>query len=126
MNDENKPTEPAHIAPLTPADPPHHAEAPKAAPVLTPDPEPYMEPSKKKSVLHEIFSTLGILVTALIVALLIITFVFRSYQVDGPSMETALQNGDKLIIWKVPRTWANITKHHYIPNRGDEIGRAHV
>jgi signal peptidase I len=70
---------------------------------------------------HELLSTIGILLTALGVALLIIFFVFRSYQVDGPSMENTLQNADKLIIWKVPRTWASITRHAYIPSRGDII-----
>lgn len=69
----------------------------------------------------DLLSTIGILITALVVALLMITFVFRSYQVDGPSMESTLQNADKLIIWKVPRTWAYITHHAYIPGRGDII-----
>lgn len=36
-------------------------------------------------------------------------------------MESTLQNTDKLIIWKVPRTWAYITHHAYIPGRGDII-----
>jgi signal peptidase I len=71
--------------------------------------------------LREFLSTIGILATALLTALFIIAFVFRSYQVDGPSMQSTLQNGDKLIIWKVPRTWAKITHHDYIPNRGDVI-----
>lgn len=75
----------------------------------------------KQSGWREFGSTLGILVMALVTALLIINFVFRSYQVDGPSMETTLQNADKLIIWKVPRTWASITGHDYIPKRGDII-----
>lgn len=76
---------------------------------------------KPPSAFKEILSTLGILATALAVAFLIIAFVFRSYQVDGPSMQNTLQNADKLIIWKVPRTWARITHHAYIPNRGDII-----
>lgn len=73
------------------------------------------------SLWREFLSTVGILVTALGVALLIIAFVFRSYQVDGPSMRTTLENTDKLIIWKVPRTIASITNHPYIPKRGDII-----
>lgn len=76
---------------------------------------------KQRSGWHEFFSTVAILVMALLAALLIINFVFRSYQVDGPSMENTLQNADKLIIWKVPRTWARITGHDYIPKRGDVI-----
>ena len=79
------------------------------------------ETAKRHSAWRELFSTLGILLTALLVALFIIGFVFRSYQVDGPSMQNTLQNADKLIIWKVPRTWASITGHAYIPDRGDII-----
>jgi signal peptidase I len=74
-----------------------------------------------KSAWKELISTVGILATALVVALLMIAFVFRSYQVDGPSMENTLQNSDKLIIWKVPRTLADLTGHPYIPHRGDII-----
>lgn len=36
-------------------------------------------------------------------------------------MENTLQNQDKLIIWKIPRTWARITGHNYIPQRGEII-----
>lgn len=86
------------------------------------NPQPVIpEADRHSSALRELFSTVGILVTALLVALFIITFVFRSYQVDGPSMESTLQNADKLIIWKVPRTWARLTGHPYIPNRGDIV-----
>jgi signal peptidase I len=77
--------------------------------------------SSTPSAWREFLSTIGIVLTAIVVALLIISFVFRSYQVDGTSMLNTLQNGDKLIIWKVPRTWADITGHPYIPKRGDII-----
>jgi signal peptidase I len=91
-------------------------------PVSQPDSSGVVTPPPKKEHNHrEALSTVGILVAALLVALFIISFVFRSYQVDGPSMETTLQNNDKLIIWKVPRTWSDITRHDYIPSRGDVI-----
>lgn len=76
---------------------------------------------KKHTPFREGLSLFGILLTAFLVALFIIAFIFRSYQVDGPSMENTLQNGDKLIIWKLPRSWSRITGHFYIPNRGDII-----
>jgi len=66
-------------------------------------------------------STLGILVGAFAIALLLIAFVFQSYAVDGPSMQNTLHNNDRLIVWKVPRTWARITHHQYVPKRGDII-----
>jgi signal peptidase I len=121
MNDETPPT--------------RHGQTPIPTPVITPqvidrqppplpsEPEKpgHDDPKSDRSGWRELISTVGILMTALVVALLIIAFVFRSYQVDGPSMESTLQNSDKLIIWKVPRTWAHITGHDYIPNRGDII-----
>ncbi len=92
---------------------------PTAIPAAEP---PELEPDNKQSSgWRELLSTIGILVTALVLALLIIVFVFRSYQVEGPSMQNTLQNSDKLIIWKIPRTWARITGHPYIPQRGDII-----
>jgi signal peptidase I len=79
------------------------------------------KPPRQNSLARELLSTVGVLATALIIALLMISFVFRSYQVDGPSMQNTLQNSDKLIIWKVPRTWSRLTHHAYIPKRGDII-----
>src|SRR5438045_4475 len=58
---------------------------------------------------------------ALALGFFIITFGIRSYQVDGQSMETTLQNKDWLIVDKIPRTWARLTHHGYIPRRGSII-----
>ncbi len=56
-----------------------------------------------------------------LIAIFLAAFVIQSYQVDGQSMETALQNRDRLIVNKVPRTWARVTHHAYVPKRGDII-----
>jgi signal peptidase I len=66
-------------------------------------------------------STIAILLAAPIIALVLTAFVFQSYEVDGPSMESTLQNHDRLIVWKVPRTLARITHHGYVPHRDDVI-----
>jgi len=81
---------------------------------------PDLMPAKKKRI-PEWLNTILVLLAALGLSILIISFVFRTYQVDGPSMESTLQNGDKLIIWKVPVTWSHITKNQYVPKRGDVI-----
>lgn len=70
---------------------------------------------------RDIISTLSLLLVAVLLAFSLIAFVFQSYRVDGPSMETTLQNNDRLIVWKAPRTLAHITGHPYVPNRGDII-----
>lgn len=54
-------------------------------------------------------------------ALLINTFVFRSFNVDGPSMEDTLHTGDRLIVNRLPVTWAKIRATDYVPERGQVI-----
>ena len=76
---------------------------------------------KHSSRFTDIFSTLFVVLAAFALALCLIAFVFQSYQVDGPSMENTLQNDDRLIVWKVPRTLAHITGRPYVPNRGDIV-----
>lgn len=83
-------------------------------------PETPPEPPKGEG-LKSALSTLAILIAAPIVALLLTAFVFQSYEVDGPSMETTLENHDRLLVLKLPRTFARIMHQDYIPNRGDVI-----
>jgi signal peptidase I len=64
---------------------------------------------------------MGVLASALLLAFCLINFVFQSYQVEGPSMRTTLQNSDHLIVWKVGKTLANVTGRQYVPHRGDVI-----
>lgn len=67
---------------------------------------------------RSVLSTVGLLIAAPLLALALTAYVFQSYEVDGPSMESTLQNQDRLIVLKVPRTLARITHHAYIPKRG--------
>ncbi|MGB4800957.1 MAG: signal peptidase I [Candidatus Saccharimonadales bacterium] len=71
--------------------------------------------------LRETLSTIGLLLLAPLIAICLTLFVFQSYQVDGQSMEKTLHNNDRLIVWKLPRTWARITGHQYVPSRGDVV-----
>jgi signal peptidase I len=82
---------------------------------------PDQTPPKGSDNLRSILSTVAILLLAPIIAIFLTAFVFQSYQVDGQSMETTLQNNDRLIVWKMSRTWSRITGHPYIPNRGDVV-----
>lgn len=70
---------------------------------------------------NTVLSFVAVFIVAAIIALLLTMNVFQQYQVDGSSMRTTLQNGNRLIVDKVPRTWARITGHPYIPKRGDII-----
>lgn len=76
-----------------------------------------LEPSDDKGAKKELFSTLGIIIIAPILAILLTVFVFQSYQVDGPSMEQTLHDKDRLIVTKTGKTWAKLTGNDYIPSR---------
>lgn len=93
-------------------------------PASTPEPSPSgpgQHAGGSLAAIGNALTTIGILLLAPLIAILLTVFVFQSYQVDGPSMQNTLHNNDRLIVWKLPRTWARITHHQYIPKRGDII-----
>ena len=76
---------------------------------------------KPHSHLRNVLSTVGIFLLAPLLAIFLTAFVFQSYEVDGVSMETTLQNQDRLIVYKLPKTIASIQNKTYIPKRGEII-----
>lgn len=53
--------------------------------------------------------------------LLINTYVFRSFSVQGPSMERTFYTGDRLIVNRIPVTLAQVKNEEYVPERGQII-----
>ena len=103
---------------------------PPVAPTPTPSPvsiPPRTQLTKRpnngsrREGLRSALSTIAVLLIAPLIALFLTAFIFQSYQVDGPSMRTTLEDRDRLIVFKLPRTWAKITGHDYIPGRGDVV-----
>lgn len=109
--------EPSATPPVQPAGLPPQPQYVGITPELPEEPPE----TPQREGLKSIVSTLGILIAAPIVALLLTAFVFQSYEVDGPSMETTLENHDRLLVLKLPRTVSKIMHNDYIPNRGDII-----
>ena len=91
---------------------------PKPESKLEPEPQKAHQAKPGHDDWHEI---VYVLAAAIAVAAILTLFVFRSYRVDGVSMETTLQNNDRLVIDELPRTLARVTHHAYIPHRGDII-----
>lgn len=92
--------------------------SPPVTPITSYDKPPHSDHGQG---LRDIISIIAVLLSALVLAFGLISFVFQSYQVSGPSMQNTLHNDDHLIVWKVARTWARITGHPYVPKRGDII-----
>ncbi len=100
-----------------------HTQPLKASPIETPNPTARRTFSWTKDVLG-----LGVFVLVVIVgAFLINSFIFRSFDVIGPSMEPTLEGGinntpsDRLIVNRVPVTIAHASGKQYLPERGQII-----
>lgn len=60
-------------------------------------------------------------ICVLIGTLFINAFIFRSFNVEGPSMEPTLFTGDRLIVSRLPVTLAQLQNKSYVPDRGQVI-----
>ena len=71
--------------------------------------------------LKDFLGIVGFIVAVFIGAAVINLLLFRSFSVIGPSMEPTLYTGDRLIINRVPVTWAHMQGQSYVPSRGQVI-----
>jgi signal peptidase I len=76
---------------------------------------------QRHPVIKDAFNIAIFVACVVVGTLLINTFVFRSFSVVGPSMETTLFTNDRLIVTRLPVTWANLQNKTYIPDRGQII-----
>lgn len=60
-------------------------------------------------------------ICVLIGTLFINAFIFRSFNVEGPSMEDTLFTGDRLIVNRLPVTFSQLQNKSYVPDRGQVI-----
>ena len=71
--------------------------------------------------LKDVISIVIFVICVVIGTVLINTFVFRSFNVVGPSMETTLYTGDRLIVNRLAVTAAQLQNKSYLPERGQVI-----
>lgn len=69
----------------------------------------------------DVLSFVGFVIIVLIGTLVINTFIFRSFAVEGHSMDRTLADGDRLIVNRIPTTLAQLQNKPYIPERGQII-----
>lgn len=72
------------------------------------------EGDHKKSIAREILSWVGTICIALVVAILINAYVFRISEVNGPSMQSTLYEGDMVYLSRLPYLFGE-------PERGDIV-----
>ena len=82
-----------------------------------------MEPTffQKHPLLKDLLS-LGVFIGAIILGTLFLnTYIYRSYNVVGSSMENTLHEDDRVIVNRAAVSWAHFTGNEYIPERGQII-----
>jgi signal peptidase I len=77
--------------------------------------------SRSWSSVKGFFSVIELIGGALLLALAINTFIFQSYQVFGQSMDPTLDEGNRLIINKVSKSWSGVFGGDFVPDRGTII-----
>lgn len=72
-------------------------------------------------VLQDAIGVAFFIISVIIGTIIINSFVFRSYSVLGPSMESTLYTNDRLIVNRVPSTISHIFNQTWVPDRGNII-----
>lgn len=82
-----------------------------------------MKPSffQKHPALKDSLSLLSFIAAVVLGTFLLNSFVFRSYNVVGKSMENTLHGNDRIIVDRVPVTIAHLLEKEYTPERGQII-----
>ena len=82
-----------------------------------------MQPTffQKHPLLKDILSLVGFVVAIIIGTLLLNTYVYRSYNVVGASMENTLHNDDRVVVNRAIVSWDHFLGKEYIPERGQII-----
>lgn len=76
---------------------------------------------QKHPLIKDLLSLVMFVVCVVIGTMVLNAFVFRSYNVVGGSMENTLHNDDRVIVNRLPVTWAHFMGEEYVPKRGQII-----
>lgn len=71
--------------------------------------------------LKDALGLIGFILAVVVGTFVLNNFVFRSYNVIGGSMEETLHSGDRILVNRLPVTWAHLKNQEYVPRRGQII-----
>lgn len=82
-----------------------------------------MKPSffKKHPLVKDLISLAVFVVAIILGTIWLNAYVFRSYNVVGSSMANTLHNDDRVIVNRLPVTWAHFLGKEYVPKRGQVV-----
>lgn len=82
-----------------------------------------MEPTffQRHPLLKDLLSLGGFIVLIILGTLFLNTYIYRSYNVVGGSMENTLHENDRVIVNRAAVSWAHFNGQEYVPERGQII-----
>jgi len=82
-----------------------------------------MEPKffQKHPLMKDLLSLAGFIFAVIIGTIFLNTYIYRSYNVVGGSMENTLHGDDRVIVNRAAVSWAHFIGQEYIPERGQVI-----
>ena len=82
-----------------------------------------MEPKffQKHPLLKDLLSLAGFIAAIVVGTLFLNTYIYRSYNVVGGSMENTLHGNDRVIVNRAAVSWAHFMGQEYVPERGQVI-----
>ena len=82
-----------------------------------------MEPTffQKHPLVKDLLSLAGFVLAVVLGTIFLNTYIYRSYNVVGGSMENTLHGDDRVIVNRAAVTWAHFTGNEYVPERGQII-----
>ena len=73
---------------------------------------------QKHPLLKDLLSLAGFILAVVLGTVFLNTFIYRSYNVVGGSMENTLHGDDRVIVNRAAVSWAHFTGNEYVPERG--------
>ena len=82
-----------------------------------------MEPTffQKHPIAKDLISLAAFVVAIVLCTVFLNTYIYRSYNVVGSSMENTLENDDRVIVNRAAVSWAHFLGQEYVPERGQII-----
>ncbi|MBQ3293462.1 signal peptidase I [Candidatus Saccharibacteria bacterium] len=76
---------------------------------------------QKHPVAKDVLSLASFVVAIVLCTIFLNTYIYRSYNVVGSSMENTLQNDDRVVVNRAAVSWAHFLGQEYVPERGQII-----
>ena len=76
---------------------------------------------QKHPLLKDLLSLGGFILVIILGTMFLNTYIYRSYNVVGGSMENTLHENDRVIVNRAAVSWAHFTGNEYVPERGQII-----